>query len=141
MFFGVTFCALLVPKVVLHVVLDASKNHAKKEGLAADLKNFRKPYNNFWSGTILRHGASWSLASGRRGRLGTGHALRSKRGGGHKYVLAWIAKMCLISSILFLYRSFTDWLHSFLWDPSRSLRIVLVHRFLCCMGQSHYFPT
>ena len=43
------------------------------------------PYNNLWSVAVLGHGASRSLVTGKGQRVsgwGTGHALRSERGGG-----------------------------------------------------------
>ena len=61
-------------------------NLMQKKGLlqlARNLGNFGKgrgaPYNNLWSGALLGHGASLSLVIGKKQ---TGHAMRSKRGGG-----------------------------------------------------------
>ena len=48
------------------------KNNFKKGGVV--------PYNNLWSVAVPGHGAPWSLGKGVR--LGTGHALHSRRDGG-----------------------------------------------------------
>ena len=45
------------------------------------------PYNNLWSVAVLGHSAygPWSLQGAEGVWLATGHALRSKRGGGHTF--------------------------------------------------------
>ena len=106
-FFGATFGSLLVPKVALGVVLEASKNDAKK-----GLKRFYEFFGIFkkWGGGLAYNNLSvavlglplgpWSPERGGGLRLGTGHALRSKRGGGYTCTCLYIHIYMYIYGIL-----------------------------------------
>ena len=62
-FFGATFGSLLVPKVALGVVLEASKKDAKKRfgGVLSILRTGGVPMICIGSVAVLGHSASWSL--------------------------------------------------------------------------------
>ena len=90
-FFGATLGLLLVPKLGLGVVFDATKKSCKNR-FGGNPRESPRILRNGGGGPIITSGlwpswvilplGPWSLPRGRGVRLGTGHALRSKRGGG-----------------------------------------------------------